>query len=529
VTDFYWPTLLEPAASRLEIMSSAGRFVSPTSGFTRTISRPGERMRLTLNFENTNSAKRAAIQYALARMQGATHRIWAHDHSNRIRGSFPNSELFSNNTFANGTTDWITGSDYTISTHDRVCRAVRSAVTGQANVIRRNSGAPATVTQYAPYALRLFRRDVRNNGSTYLFRIGSTFGGTEYLISGTHAAGLATEVFVALASSAFFDYRDSAASAVMPFENIIDIPWVSCSRCALVDNGGNLLLQSDDFTTTWANVRSTDAANSTAAPDGQTTADSIIEDATASNTHYIEQTVTIPSAAADYCLIMPLKAGTRSWAVMQLQETAGSTVTNVWCNLATGAFGTTAVGANFSNLRTFSVNLGNGWFAFCAVVRKTNASTGFNVRIYMSTGDGVSVYTGDGASLIYAWRPTLLQSSFPTRLTATTTAAVAAAAQALSGPLHTKGWPVSTNGLLLPGDQVQIGNQIHIVTSPVNSDAAGRATLDCYPARRSAPAENVPIIVNQPMGKFFLESDANGWGNKPGIFSDAEIVLAEAA
>lgn len=522
MTDFYWPSLLEPAATRLEIHDSAGRFVSPLTGYTRTVARPGERMRLSLSFENTNAAMRAALQSTIARMRGATHRIWAYDHSNRLRGSFPATELLTNNTFANGTTGW-SAQQATLTVADRVMRVT------VAKNIAAGASAPyqaPTVTQYAPHVLRSIlgaRSRTGLNAGTYID------GVSNY---SADAQGLQTQVVVPMSTSVGSTYPvvyDTAENVTMTGD-WIECPWCSLSRCALVDNGGNLLLQSDDFTTTWTNTRSTDAANSTTAPDGTTTADSIIEDATASNTHDIWQTVTVASTTnLDYAAGICLKAGTRSFARLAIREETGGFDCYVDINLTTGAIGTPTAGTNWSNPRAFVVNLGDGWWGLSLVGRKTNAATGMTLRLYMANSLGGTTYTGDGASLLYAWRANLKQSSVPTRLTATTTAAVAAASQALAGPLHTKGWPASTNGLLLPGDQVQIGNQIHIVTSPVNSDAAGRATLDCYPVRRSAPADNAPIIINQPMGKFFLESDVNGWGNKPGLVSDAEIVLSEAA
>ena len=478
-----------------------------------------------MSFENTNSAMRGALQSHLAAMRGATNRVWAWDHSNRIRGSFPSTELFSNNTFLSGTTSW-SAQQSTISVADRVMRVtVAKNIASGASAFY--STANPTVTQYVPYVLRGFlgsRSKTGLSAGTY------TNGTTNY---STDASGLITQLVIPTTTSLGSTYPtvyDTGESVTLTGD-WIECPFASLSRCALVDNGQNYLLQSDDFTTTWANVRTTDSGNADTDPLGSSTADRIIEDASASTTHYIEQTgLTVSSAAAEFCFAVALKAGTRTWAQIVLIEDTGSTGVSTYVNLSTGALGTLGSGANFANPRAFSRDLGDGWYYVAIVGSKTNAATALRARILLATADATNSYTGDGSSYIRAWRGTVSQSSVPTRLVQTTTTAIASGtSQALTGGLYTKGWPVSTNGLLLPGDQVQIGNQLLIVTSAVNSDAAGLAFLQTAPALRSAPADNTPIIINQPMGKFFLEADSLGWSNKPGIVSDTEVILSEAA
>jgi hypothetical protein len=90
------------------------------------------------------------------------------------------------------------------------------------------------------------------------------------------------------------------------------------------------------------------------------------------------------------------------------------------------------------------------------------------------------------------------------------------------------GLPASTNGLLLPGDQVQVGDELKLVTAPLNSDSGGNGHLRFAPALRESPADNAPVIVHRPMGKFLLESNENGWESAPGVFSSAEVSLVES-
>lgn len=523
MSEFYWPALLEPASSRLEILDSAGRFQSPLNGYTRTVSRPGERMRLTMNFQNTNGAMRAALQAHIAEMRGAVHRVWAYDHANRLRGSFPATELLSNNTFANGTTGW-TADNCVLTVVDRVARM--TVTTPAANVQIRQSLA---LTQYAPYVLRGF---ILDGPQTSGLSIGPslTLGAAQSSQGYSSSRGMKTVVGVAEDATSRNQFP-AVFSSVTGFSAgaYLSVPYTSLARCALADNSPNAFQRSDELENAYwtAGGLLSRTANNATAPDGTATADTIVEDSAASQ-HNINKSETRTSAAEDWCVGCYVKrgAGTRNFGLVIGRD--GTNYTRATFNLGTGAVNGVTNNGDNTNGRAFIVNAGNGWY-LCYVVARLAASTGVFVQADILDGSFAASYTGDGTSSLQLWRLGAARSGVPFRVGQTTSAATTGTNQALAGVLHSKGWPASTNGLLLPGDQYQLGNQIHIVTSPVNSDAAGLAVIEGYPARRSAAADNAPIIINQPMGKFFLESDANGWSNAPGLFSDAEIVLAEAA
>lgn len=94
--------------------------------------------------------------------------------------------------------------------------------------------------------------------------------------------------------------------------------------------------------------------------------------------------------------------------------------------------------------------------------------------------------------------------------------------------LNVDSLPTSTNGLLLPGDQVQIGDELKIVTAPLNSNGSGQGYLQFSPAIRTAPADNTPVIIHRPMGKFLMSGGENGWVTIPGDYSNASLSLTEA-
>jgi hypothetical protein len=476
------------------------------------------------------------MQSFLLAMRGGVNTAWLKDHSYTQRGSFPATELLTNNTFANGTTGYATGS-FTLAVADRILRALRVENLASVTSIVRLSAA-ATVVQYAPYVLRVMALAGRGSFADLSLRADSTDNGTEYGQSAlTLTHGLLTLAFTALATSlraGLYQQNNTVSIA----GDYLDTAYFSVARCALVDNGPNALKWSDALTGAspqiWVPTRSSVAANITSpvgavAPDGTNTAESIIEDATASNSHYLSQAITVASTALDYSFSVSLRAGERTFAELSMIESTSSHQCVVDANLTAGTIGTAAVdGANWTNPRAYIVSEGNGWYRVTVVGRKASAGTTVTARIYMASALGTISYSGNGTSKIFAWRASLAQSSVPVRGVLTSATADAdGTTQALAGGLYTKGWPVSTSGLLYAGDQVQIGNQLLVVTAPVNSDAAGLAFLQTSPALRSAPADNAPVIINQPMAKFMLSNNAQGWSSRPGTFSDATIELEE--
>jgi hypothetical protein len=317
--------------------------------------------------------------------------------------------------------------------------------------------------------------------------------------------------------------EDTSFSGLMAGD-YVDVSYTSLSRCALIDNGPNLLLQSDEFDTSWSTSNSTVDDQITAAPDGTTTADAL-EETTANSVHSVSQTVTVSSAAADYALTVALKAGTRGFAFLQIGD--GTSNSSFYVNLTTGAITNTATGGTWSNIRGFSSDLGNGWWAVGFVGRKTGASISLTVQLGSATAAGTSTYVGvNGADAIYLWRATLAQSSVPTRLVQTTTSLTGGTDQT-GAALYTKGWPVSTSGLLLSGDWFEVNGELKQLTAPVNSDGLGLAYLQFRPGLAVSPADSDPVIVYQPFGRFIYPGGTRELENLFGIYGDCEMNLEE--
>jgi len=520
MADFFFPTNVIPSRSEVTYVDSTARFQSALSGAVRTVSRPGERVKLTLNFTNLSAGKRSQLHALVAKLRGGSNRVYIPFHGMAARGSFPGGELFTNAKFSNGTTGWGVYNNVNFN-------AVDGAVT-LAPISNFSFGQTiSTYTQFAAYICRSFTspgRGMADFGFSPLITI-DTAAITAATLTTTRGLQTTTATITSTSDNQYM-LGLTGGNAFMVGDYII-LDYATFQQCALVDGGGNLLLRSEDFTTTWSNTRSSDAANSTAAPDGTTTADSIIEDATASNTHYIQQSATVASTAdLEYAGSVYLKAGTRTWAAVVLVEGTGSTQCRQYINLSTGALGTLSAGANWSDQRAYVTDAGNGWYRVDVIARKTNTATSVFLRVELATGNGTNSYTGNGTSLIYAWGGQLTQGSQPVRYTATTTAAVATASQTGTG-IHVKGLPASTNGLLVAGDWIEVGGEIHQVAQALNSDAAGLGYLVLSRPVRAAKTNDTAVIIGEPVGKFLLEDSENGWSNAPGNFSDASLTFIE--
>lgn len=77
--------------------------------------------------------------------------------------------------------------------------------------------------------------------------------------------------------------------------------------------------------------------------------------------------------------------------------------------------------------------------------------------------------------------------------------------------LYTYGWTVSQNGLLLPGDYLQIGYRLHRVLDAVNSDVNGKAPISIWPSLREVPADGTPLVLNSAKGLFRLADNKGTW------------------
>ena len=205
--------------------------------------------------------------------------------------------------------------------------------------------------------------------------------------------------FTRASTATYFDETGVLQSAAIDAPRFDYDPATLAARGFLIEEARtNSLTYSEAFDTTpnWGVVRSTITANAVVAPDGNTTADKLVEDSTAANSHYVAQNVV--HTGAQTLSLFAKKAeieGLILWGIGATSYAAGF-------NLTTGTSYTEAIsGIIPPDISTNIVNVGNGWFR-CSI--SFNASSCTSIRLLLDKNlNGTGISNGDGTSGIYIW------------------------------------------------------------------------------------------------------------------------------
>jgi hypothetical protein len=215
-----------------------------------------------------------------------------------------------------------------------------------------------------------------------------------------------------------------------------------CRGLLVEEDRTNLLRQSQTFQTAWTVARSSVSADAITAPDNLMTGDKLVEDTTASNTHFVNQSVALSALVYTYSVY--LKAGERTWARVTLLD--GAATFGAYFNLSTGAIGALAGGATAA-----ISSVGNGWYR-CSITTTTATATATgNARVILATGNNGQTYTGDGTSGIYIWGAQIEAGASATSYIPTTTAAVTRNADVatITGTNFSDFWQASKGGAMV--------------------------------------------------------------------------------
>lgn len=170
----------------------------------------------------------------------------------------------------------------------------------------------------------------------------------------------------------------------------------------------NLLLYTQEFdNAAWIKFNSSATANTTSAPDGTGTADTITEN-TATGQHGVYQSLTVVSGTT-YSLSGYVKANGRN--IVQFLWQATTNVYFVEFNLADGTT-TNRFGTGTATITA----AGNGWYRITATSTATGSGTGY-WQLNLCNVAGTISYTGDGTSGVYLWGAQLEAASAATTYT----------------------------------------------------------------------------------------------------------------
>jgi hypothetical protein len=186
----------------------------------------------------------------------------------------------------------------------------------------------------------------------------------------------------------------------------------------------NLLLQSNEFNTTWTNSNSSETATAGIAPDGTNTAWELRDTSDASAAaHSLTQSVPFTSGNA-YTFTVWMKAGTLNEGGIAIPSAAFGAVLINRINLSTGAVISTSV-----NSTTVVTPFGNGWYRIALTATATATASG---SVQIRPMNGGTTYIGTGTGTVLIWGAQLEAASFPTSYIPTTTATVTRSADVAS-------------------------------------------------------------------------------------------------
>jgi hypothetical protein len=198
-------------------------------------------------------------------------------------------------------------------------------------------------------------------------------------------------------------------------EQNIPSPWDASGPLGYLSEqaGTNILLQSNQFDTTWTNTNSIETANYAIAPDGTKTAWRLIDDsATGTGVVALVQSLTVASGSPSVNIVS-VHAKQDQLTTLAIATTLYDTTEQSWFDLSAGTIGTTA------HDNAWMEPLGDGWYR-CSVEFQTTTDLAGTIQLRAAAADNNSTVDLDGTSSILVWGAQVEASSFPTTYIPTT-------------------------------------------------------------------------------------------------------------
>ena len=201
-------------------------------------------------------------------------------------------------------------------------------------------------------------------------------------------------------------YGEDTAGDLIQFAS--GVPRITNKGVLIEESRTNLLLQSQTFDNAiWTKGSATINADVAVAPDGASTADKLVENASTAQ-HLVLQSISVGASTYTYSVFV--KAAERSWVFLQQDGIP----TGQYFNVSTGSLGSATGTPSAASI----VPYGNGWYR-CIMTFTASAGTPA-AYIMLASGNNASDYTGDGTSGLYLWGAQLEAGSSATSYIPTT-------------------------------------------------------------------------------------------------------------
>lgn len=210
-------------------------------------------------------------------------------------------------------------------------------------------------------------------------------------------------------------YKEGKLYSVIPSDGSGDLSVTRATTATRVNSAGlvelvpyNLLSYSEAFdNAAWTKSSITISANSTTAPDGQTTADTLTN---SSSSGIILQTYSSVNTSQIVTHSVYLKRTNNDWAVLAIARSGATTYGEmyVWFNLSTGVVGGNLPDGAAVILDTEIENVGNGWYR-CSVTGYVPNAVAYTA--FMLYPDGNNSFTRVTGQSVYAWGAQLVEGS----------------------------------------------------------------------------------------------------------------------
>ncbi len=214
-----------------------------------------------------------------------------------------------------------------------------------------------------------------------------------------------------------------------PNELGIDLAWnqvadkdISHYFLGYGDDRANDLKYSEDMSNAeWEKTRSSITSNDAVAPDGNTTADKLVEDSTASNNHLLRQDGLAVTNTEKYRVQVFLKKDERKYARVTTHGNGFASNIGAIFDLDAGT-----VHSNVNSSESPAIeSVGNGWYkcSFLATSDETHANAKIQIELCDDNAD--HNYDGDGSSGLHVWGFTFQDDEENGIYVKTTSAAIA--------------------------------------------------------------------------------------------------------